>query len=99
MSHEPPSAFPHNFDDWVADLFSPPALTLRADVPEPPPMPSEGPDIVDLVRADLEVRAMFGAKKYGTFLQPHNGRDALMDAYQEALDLCMYLRQALEERS
>lgn len=33
-------------------------------------------------------------------LEPaHNGRDALVDAYQEALDLTMYLRQAIEERS
>jgi hypothetical protein len=31
-------------------------------------------------------------------LQPHNGRDCLMDAYQEALDLAMYLRQAIFER-
>lgn len=30
-------------------------------------------------------------------LQPHNGRNALIDAYQEALDLVVYLRQALEE--
>jgi len=31
-------------------------------------------------------------------LVPHNGRDALRDAYEEALDLCQYLRQALYER-
>jgi hypothetical protein len=29
----------------------------------------------------------------------NNGRDSLMDAYQEALDLVMYLRQAIEERN
>jgi hypothetical protein len=33
-----------------------------------------------------------------TYLQAHNGRDALLDAYQEALDLAIYLRQALAER-
>jgi hypothetical protein len=27
----------------------------------------------------------------------HNGRDALKDAYEEALDLVMYLRQAMAE--
>lgn len=31
-------------------------------------------------------------------LQPHNGRDALRDAYEESLDLVCYLRQAIEER-
>ena len=27
-----------------------------------------------------------------------NGRDALLDAYEEAIDLCMYLKQAIVER-
>jgi hypothetical protein len=31
-------------------------------------------------------------------LRAHNGRDALVDAYQEALDLCVYLRQVIQER-
>jgi len=63
-------------------------------------MPSgRGPDIVELVKNDLECRAILGARKYGERLKPHNGRDALVDAYQEALDLCMYLRQEIEERS
>ena len=31
-------------------------------------------------------------------VQPFNGRDALVDAFQEALDLCVYLRQAIYER-
>lgn len=39
-----------------------------------------------------------GSERYGTRLQPFNGRDALIDAYQESLDLCVYLRQALYER-
>jgi hypothetical protein len=54
--------------------------------------------IADLVLADIGARDAFGAKKYGTRLQANNGRDALMDAYQEALDLVFYLRQELEER-
>ena len=36
--------------------------------------------------------------EHGTPLQAHNGRDPLVDAYQEALDLAVYLRQAIEER-
>lgn len=52
-----------------------------------------------LVIKDMMVRDHMGYKKYGTRLQPFNGRDALVDAYQEALDLCVYLRQAIEERN
>lgn len=54
--------------------------------------------IHDLVREDLAERLAFGTRKYGTPLQAHNGRDALLDAYEEALDLCVYLKQALVEK-
>ena len=64
------------------------------------PMPIKGKeDILPLVIADLRERDKIGTVKYGTTLQSHNGRDSLMDAYQEALDLCMYLRQAICERN
>lgn len=63
------------------------------------PMPIQGKVIVlDLVKKDLEDRAIMGNEKYGTYLMAHNGRNALMDAYQECLDLAMYLRQLLFER-
>ncbi len=39
-----------------------------------------------------------GREDYGTPLRAYNGRDALKDAYEEALDLAVYLRQAIEER-
>jgi hypothetical protein len=52
----------------------------------------------DLVADDLRERKAFGLRKYGTTLTTHNGRDPLVDAYEEALDLCVYLRQAIEER-
>lgn len=64
---------------------------------EPDPKPGKT-EICPLVIADIEARAKEGEKKYGTRLQSRNGRDALMDAYQEAIDLVMYLRQAIEER-
>jgi hypothetical protein len=51
-----------------------------------------------MVLADMAARDAEGRRKYGVPLQPHNGRDALRDAYEEALDLCVYLRQALYER-
>lgn len=53
--------------------------------------------ILDLVLVDLVKRAEDGKKKYGTYLQAHNGRDALIDLYQELLDACMYIRQLIEE--
>ena len=66
----------------------------------PEPKPKKGSiHILDLVQQDLVDRAEAGKKKYGTYLEANNGRNALMDAYQEALDLCMYLRQAIEEQS
>jgi hypothetical protein len=43
-------------------------------------------------------RDKIGRERYSTPLQAHNGRDALVDAYQEALDLVVYLRQVIEER-
>lgn len=65
---------------------------------KPPPSPSSAPAVWDLVEADMRERDRIGSQKYGTRLQPHNGRDALVDAYQEALDLVVYLRQAIYER-
>lgn len=49
------------------------------------------------VAIDLEARAKLGEIKYGERLRAFNGRNAKVDAYQEALDLCNYLRQVLEE--
>jgi hypothetical protein len=51
-----------------------------------------------LVLTDLARRAEYGKELYGTYLQPHNGRDMLKDAYEEAMDLCVYLRGAMYER-
>lgn len=77
--------------------------TDRADRPwtaQPPPEPRpELPSMHDLVAADLEERKQFGLRKYGTTLTWDNGRDPLFDAYEEALDLCVYLRQGIEERA
>jgi hypothetical protein len=61
-------------------------------------VPNSSTPIADLVLADVRARRELGLKRYGTFLQAGNGRDALRDAYEEALDLCMYLRQAIAER-
>ena len=69
----------------------------NASTPQPPPAPGKI-RVVDVVVSDLMERAESGRVKYGTYLETHNGRDPLWDAYQEAVDLVMYLRQALLER-
>ena len=61
------------------------------------PKHSDGPDITHLVKDDLESRAKKGVETYGARLKPSNGRNALIDAYQEALDLGVYLKQRLVE--
>lgn len=64
---------------------------------QPAPVRTGGPAVWDLVMDDMAQRDRVGSERYGTRLQPHNDRDALVDAYQEALDLSVYLRQRIEE--
>ena len=65
----------------------------------PQPEPEAGKvDIWPLVIEDISDKVKSGKIKYGTVLQSHNGRDALLDAYQEAIDLVFYLRQLITER-
>lgn len=63
-----------------------------------PPTPNDLPAVWDLVIADMKNRDEMGSRKYNTRLQPFNGRDALVDAYEEALDLAVYLRQLIYEQ-
>lgn len=69
-----------------------------ASVQQPAPVANALPAAWDLVMADMRERDQFGKEKYGVRLQPKNGRDFLADAYQEALDLAVYLRGAIYER-
>lgn len=64
---------------------------------QPLPTKNDLPSIQDLVIEDIAERKKIGIERYGTPLQPWNGRDALVDAYQESLDLTMYLRQVIYE--
>ena len=57
----------------------------------------KGPAITDLLIRDLAERQAFGTQKYGEPLRAFNGRDPLVDAYQELIDLLVYLRQYMEE--
>ena len=54
-------------------------------------------DVINEVCKDLQSRAKLGEKKYGERLRPFNGRSALRDAYEEALDMANYLKQLLIE--
>ena len=65
---------------------------------QPAPIRNDLPAVWPLVISDMQARDALGRARYGTPLQPHNGRDALRDAFEEALDLCVYLRQAIYER-
>lgn len=68
----------------------------RADQ-QPTPIKNDQPYIHDLVIEDIKARRALGEKRYGTALQPFNGRRAKRDAYEELLDLAVYLRQDLYE--
>lgn len=90
------------------DLTPSEAAVLNQGIPEK----GTGPAIINLVLDDLKEldwedtiktsfikRAAKGEMFYGYPLQANNGRDALSDAYQEAIDLCLYLKQVSEEGS
>jgi hypothetical protein len=79
--------------------------------PEPPPLITDEPAIIDLVIEDvlafgepdyevliphLRDRKAFGISKHGTPLQKSNGRDHRADGFQEMQDLLAYLRQGIE---
>lgn len=62
------------------------------------PVASDSPVMHKLVQDDLEARLQVGIKRYGQPLQARNGRDALVDLYEELLDACVYIKQAIWER-
>jgi len=71
--------------------------------PQPAPLASDGDvwaeiiaelDATDPLRALAVERRAQGIERYGTPLQRDNGRDHLVDALQEAMDLWVYLRAA-----
>lgn len=73
-------------------------MTDFATTPEPMPTGGSGPSIHDLVVQDVLARKALGLRKYGVLLRIGDGRRSLVDAYQEALDLAVYLRQELAKQ-
>lgn len=65
---------------------------------QPPPQSSEHPCIQDLTIADLQQRKAIGIQRYGTALHGFNGRNAMVDLYQELIDAVQYCRQEIYER-
>jgi len=64
------------------------------------PMPQgTGREIAPLVIEDIEARMKKGEETYGERLRAFNGRDATLDAYEEALDFAIYMRQRMEENA
>lgn len=54
-------------------------------------------ELKQLIIDDMKERDAIGRKRYGVPLTSGNGRDALVDAYQEALDFAVYLMAWLDE--
>lgn len=80
--------------------------------PQPPPRPVTGrtpawelvlrdvatlPGFSKLTIQDMRDRHAAGTAKYGVPLTAGDGRDHMVDAYQEILDHVVYLRQELDE--
>ena len=58
-------------------------------------------DIAKIVQEDIEARAQLGEKKYGGRLEVgsrNNMISPLQNAYEEVLDLALYLKQELLEK-
>jgi hypothetical protein len=82
--------------DEVDDLIE--AERQRREISDQPaPQPNNAPAVWAFVIDDMRERDRVGRERYGTPLQPFNGRRSLVDAYQEALDLVVYLRQRILE--
>ena len=54
-------------------------------------------EALETVSEALTARAEMGKAKYGTYLRANNGRNALVDEYQEVLDALMYAEQCYYE--
>jgi hypothetical protein len=53
--------------------------------------------VIREVLDDMAARDAVGRERYGTPLTTHNGRDHVVDAYQELLDAVVYLKTGMLE--
>ncbi len=54
-------------------------------------------DTLQTLITSTKKRADMGKAKYGVYLTAANGRNPLVDAFQEVLDLLVYMRGAIED--
>ncbi len=64
---------------------------------QPAPIPNDQPALWDRVIARMHERDQVGLERYGTRLQPFNGRHMGEDAMAEVLDLAVYLEGLIVE--
>ena len=57
------------------------------------------PDTIDRVLVDMQARKQLGYDRYGVSLNHLSDKDFLKEAYEEAMDLCVYLRAELDRRN
>ena len=83
---------------------------VNYSIPEPPPIATDEPAIIDLAIEDIETyggefkilsphlrdRLAMGIDKHGTPLQKSNGRNHRIDGFQELEDFIAYMKQGLE---
>ena len=56
-----------------------------------------GKDCDDLITG-IEARKEFGFESYNVYLQMKNGRCPIVDSFQEAIDMMLYLNQEYQEK-
>lgn len=83
---------------YVMKIDLPGEPTKQREHDQPLPQQNDRPYVQPAVIEDLQHRIEVGIERYGTPLQPMNGRDTVKDAYEEAMDLTVYLRGMMFER-
>lgn len=66
---------------------------------QPMPVPNDRRVAHDLLIEYVQSRLDLGIHRYGTGLQPFNGRDSITDSIEEGVDLLVYLITLREERA
>jgi len=91
---------------WTGEVIDP-SLTRNCDSGRVIPIGEQKPDLPPCmatgtearVCADIAARQLLGIAKYGTTVEnnPLSREEWLQHAYEEALDLAVYLRRAIDE--
>ena len=85
--------------DKIEPVSRPDGPTASEAVIDQPKPSGTGTPVVAMVMHDMIERMEKGIETYGQALRADNGRCPLIDAYQEALDLAIYLKQAIIENN